>query len=122
MANVITNGGRAHWVSRQRGLGAELKYVGMGTGAGTAGVADVDLFTPSTEARVSGSSSSVTTNVANDSHQVQALIIADALKTFTNVGLWDALTGGTLGAKSDFAGIQLNAGDGINWTLKTVVS
>lgn len=122
MANVITNGGKAHWVSRQRGLGAEAARVGMGTGAGVAAATDTDLFVPSSEARVLGTSSSVTTTVANDTHQIVALIIADATKTFTNVGEWDAVTGGTLVAKSDFAGIQLNAQDGINWTLRTVVS
>lgn len=94
----------------------------MGTGAGVAAPADTDLFAPSSEARVAGTTSSVTTNQANDTHQVVALIVADALKTFTNVGIWDASIGGTLVAKSDFAGIQLNPQDGINWTLKTVVS
>jgi hypothetical protein len=96
----------------------------MGTGAGTALVTDTDLFTPSSEPRVAGTSSSVTSasGPANDTHQVQALIVADAAKTFTNVGLWDALTGGTLCAKSDFAGIPLASGDGINWTLKTRIA
>lgn len=122
MANVVTNLGKALWVTRMRGLGAELKYVGMGTGAGVAAATDTDLFTPSSEARVAGTTSSVTTTVANDTHQVVALIIADATKTFTNLGIWDSLVGGILGAKSDFTGITLNNQDGINWTLKTVVS
>ncbi len=105
-----------------RGLGAEAKYVNMGTGAGVSAKTDTDLFTPSSEARVNGTSTSVTTTVANDTQQVVALIVADATKTFTNVGIWDVLTGGTLAAKSDFAGTPLNAGDGINWTLKTTLS
>lgn len=122
MANVVTNGGKALVVSRIRGLGAEPNRIGWGTGAGTAGVTDTDLFTPASEARVTGTSSSVTTTVANDTYQVTGLMTADANKTITNVGQFDAATAGTLFSKADFAGIALNTGDGINWTLKTQVS
>lgn len=122
MANVITRLGRALQVSRMRGLGAEPVWIGWGTGAGVSADTDVDLFTPAAEARVQGISSSVTTNVANDTFQVVGTLIAAALKTITNVAQWDGSTGGTMYSKADFSGLQLDPGDGVQFTLKTVYS
>lgn len=105
-----------------RGLGAEANKLGWGTGAGVSAVTDVDLFTPAAEARVTGVSSSGTTTVANDTYIVIGTIISLILQTITNVGQWDSTTGGTLFSKSDFAGLQLQPGDGVQYTLKTVYS
>lgn len=122
LAAVITHGGKAIVTARLMGLGTEPKFIGWGTGAGVAAATDTDLFVPGTEARVNGTSSRITTNVPNDTHLVVGLLTADANKTITNVGLFEALAAGTLFGKSDFPGIPLNGGDGVQWTLKTVVS
>lgn len=108
------------------GSGTEPKYGGWGTGAGTAAVADTGLFTAATEARVAGTSSRVTapgSSVTNDAYQVVVSIVADAAKTITNFGLWDAAgtgsppTGGNLHLHSSFDGIPLGAaGEGISFT------
>lgn len=127
MATFIVSGGKALLANRVLGLGAEPKFAGWGTGAGTATAVDTDLFTPATESRVSGTSSRVTTSgssVSNDTYQVVATITADATKTITNAGLWDAAgsgsppTGGGLFLKGDFPGIALNAAEGIVFTFQ----
>lgn len=122
MANVISRIGKAIQVSRMRGLGSEANWVGWGTGAGVAAETDVDLFTPAAEPRVQGVSSSVTTTIANDTYQVVATLVATALKTITNVGQWDSSVAGSMYSKADFAGLQVDVGDGIQFTMKTVYS
>lgn len=121
-AQVFTHGGKAVTVDRLRGLNSTPSYVGWGTGAGVAAAADTDVFTPASEARVNGTVTAVTTSVANDTLQVVATLIADAGKTITNVGLFTALTGGTLFGKADHAGTTLALGEGIQYTLKTQYS
>lgn len=118
MADVFTNAGKAIAANRVKGLGTEPNFVAWGTGAGTSGVADTTLFTEASEARVSGTSSIVTGSVANDTYQVVGIQIADGAKTITNFGLFDAASGGGLLAKSDFAGVLLALGEGIQFTAK----
>lgn len=122
MASILANAGKAIVANRIKGLGAEPIYVGWGTGAGTAAAADTTLFTESSEARVAGTSSVVTTTVANDTYQVVGTLTAAANKTITNCGLFDAATVGNLFAKSDFTGLGLQAGDSIQLTQKVQFS
>jgi hypothetical protein len=122
VANVWTNLGKALNVSRIRGLGAEPNKIGWGTGAGISSAADTDLFTPAPEARVTGTSSSTTTNVANDTYTVIGTLIATAARTITNVAQFDATTAGTMWSKSDFSGLGLDLDDGVQFTLRTVFS
>jgi hypothetical protein len=119
-ATLIVNGGKALSAQRILGTGAEPKYVAWGTGAGTAAAADTTLFTESTEeARTNGTSSQVTTTVTNDTYQVVGTItVVTSNKTITNVGLFTALTVGTLWFKSDFTGLALLIGDAIQFTIK----
>lgn len=119
MATVITDGGLAIITNRIIGAGTEPKHVAWGTGAGTAAVTDTTLFTEASEARVDGASSRVTTTVANDTYQVVGTLTADGAKTITNVGLFDAATLGNLFLKGDFAGVALDVGESIQFTLKT---
>lgn len=118
MATVITNAGRDIITNRIKGSGTEPVYVGWGTGAGTAAVADTTLFTEASESRVSGTSSRVTTSVTNDTYQVVGTITADGSKTITNAGLLDASTSGNLFLKGDFTGVALVAGESIQFTMK----
>lgn len=118
MATVITNAGRDIITNRIKGSGTEPLYVGWGTGAGTAAVADTTLFTEASESRVSGTSSRVTTSVANDTYQVVGTLTADGAKTITNAGLLDASTSGNLFLKGDFTGVALVAGESIQFTMK----
>ena len=117
MATVLTDAGKAIITNRIKGSGTEPNYVAWGTGAGTAGVTDTTLFTESAEARTSGTSSRVTTTVANDTYRVVGTIVATAGRTITNAGLLDASTSGNLFMKGDFTGVVLASGESIQFTM-----
>ena len=118
MATVITTKGKEIIVDRIIGNGTEPKFVAWGTGAGTAAVGDTTLFTEAAEARVSGTSSKVTTTTTNDTYQVVGTLTAAAGKTITNAGLFDASTSGNLFIKTDFTGVVLATSDSITFTFK----
>jgi hypothetical protein len=124
VAAVIVNRGKEIVADRILGAGTEPKHAGWGTGAGTAAEANTDLFTPADEARVSGTSSKVTTTTTNDTYQVIATIVAGAARAITNAGLFDGAGSGTppsganLFVKADFAVINLATGDSIEFTFK----
>lgn len=120
LATVFTHAGKAIVTNRMIGAGTEPRYVAWGTGAGTAAATDTTLFTESTqESRTLGTSSRVTTSQTNDTYQVVGTItVATSNKTITNAGLFDAATGGNLFMKGDFAGIALNVGESIQFTMK----
>lgn len=121
MATVVVNGGLPNIVDRMLGAGVEPKYIGWGSGAGTAAVANTTLFTALPEARVSGTSSKVTgpvPNNANDTWQVQGTLISAAGATVTNVALFNDPSAGTMFAKGDHASTVLGAGEGIQYTFQ----
>lgn len=127
MATVLTDKGRDITTSRLSGGGTEPKYIGWGTGVGTAGVTDTTLFTEkdvdlsaTTGTRTTGTSSQQTTTVTNDTYQVTGTRTATGAGTVTNAGLWDNATlgSGNLFAKGDFTGIALSSGDAIAFTVK----
>lgn len=122
MAAVVTDVGLALIVTRVRGIASnEPKYLDWGTGAGTAVVTDTTLFSESTEARVTGTSSAATIQTTGDTYQVVGTLTANGTKTITNVGLFDNATKatGTLFFKADFPGVTLNAGESIEFTLQS---
>jgi len=121
MASVLTNRGKEIIVDRIMGSGTEPKYIGWGTGAGTAAATDTTLFTEA-DSRATGTSSKVTTTTTNDTYQVVGTITAGSNETITNVGLFDASSAGNLFVKSDFTGLALNSGDAIQFTIKTKFS
>jgi hypothetical protein len=122
MATVLANAGKAIISARLRGLGTEPLFTAWGTGAGTAAATDTTLFTEGPEARVSGTSSQVTTTTTNDTYQVVATITASAARAVTNAGLFDASTAGNLFIKGDFLTINLSTNDSIQFTIKVVFS
>jgi hypothetical protein len=122
MATLLVNTGRAITTNRILGAGTEPEYVAWGTGAGTTGATDTTLFTEASEARVAGVGTQQTTATTNDTLQEVGTITADAGKTITNAGLFDASTGGNLFMKGDFTGIALNLGDSIQFTMKVQYS
>jgi hypothetical protein len=132
MANVLTNTGRAQATSALKATGyTEAVYVGWGTGAGTAAVADTTLFsekaadlTATTGTRVTGTTSRVTTSVTNDTWQNVGTITATGAGTVTNAGCFDnsAIGSGNLFVKGDFTGVALSSGDSIQFTIKLQLS
>jgi hypothetical protein len=124
-ASVLTNSGRAIVTNRIMGVGTEPKFVGWGTGAGTAVVGDTTLTTEvgqdftGTISRPAGTSSRVTTGPTNDTYQVTATLTCSATGgTIQNAGLFDAASAGNLYVKGDFAGITLAVNDSIAFTFK----
>lgn len=111
----ITNAGLAILAARVKGQGTEPKYLAWGTGAGVAAPGDTALFTEASETRVAMASQLITVTQTGDSYKLTGSIIADAEKTITNWGVFDAATGGNLllhvseSAGVDFLASQLGA-------------
>jgi hypothetical protein len=122
MATVLTNKGKEIIADRILGNGTEPKYVGWGTGAGTAAAADTALSTESSESRTSGTSSKITVTTTNDTYQVVGQIVATGSRTITNAGLLDASTSGNLFVHTDFTGVVLATNDSITFTFKVTFS
>lgn len=131
MASVVTDLGHGVTVAAMLG-GTEPKYIGWGTGAGTATSADTTLFsekdtdlTTGTGTRTTGTSSQVTTTYTGDTYQVVGTRAATGSGTVTNAGLFTNATiaSGTMFVKSDSASwstgsIALLSGDTISFTFK----
>lgn len=118
MATVYTDAGEVIVVDLIDGtsavhLDATNGKIGWGTGAGTANKVDSTLFTEASEARVAV----VASQPAGDTNRWVATLTADAGKTITNAGLFNAPTGATLIVKGDFTGIVLAMGDKIEFTI-----
>lgn len=90
----------------------------VGTGAGTAAIADTTLFTETAEARVSITPTRVTTTLANDTAQYVFTYTAPGGRNITNAGYFTASSGGVLMQKSDHATVPLLNGDSIQYTFK----
>ena len=118
MASVYTDAGEAKVVDLVDGtsavhLDAANGKIGWGTGAGVAAKTDTTLFTEASEARVAVVASQPTA----DTNRWVATLIADAAKTITNAGLFDAAAAGNLVVHGDFTGIVLALGDKIEFTI-----
>ena len=118
MATIYTSAGEAKVVDLIDGTVATVlstanAKIGWGTGAGTAAKADTTLFVEASEARVVPT---ITQPLA-DKNQWVGTLTADAAKTITNAGLFDAATAGNLVVKGDFTGIVLATGDKIEFTI-----
>ena len=126
MATVVTNAGLAIITNRLRGSGTEPLFIGWGTGAGTAAIADTTLFTErdvdlsaTSGNRTTGTSAQATTDVTNDTWRLTGTRTATGAGTVTNAGCFDALAiaSGNLFLKGDFTGIGLASGDSIAFTI-----
>lgn len=127
MADVITTVGRAqaagYLVGATAGIAQINTYYGaVGTGAGTAAIADTTLFTETAAARVAMASGSglsrVTVTNTNDTAQYVFTFTATGSVSVTNAGVFAALTTGTLMQKSDHATIPLLLNDSIQYTFQ----
>jgi hypothetical protein len=109
MATVLTNLGVA---ALAKGLTAAPPtwYIAWGTGAGTSSASDTTLFSEDASggyARVAVTPTLTTTTTANDTVQFAGTITATASITVTNIGIFDAATGGNLIYKRDFTGVPV---------------
>jgi hypothetical protein len=114
---VLTNVGEEWAAGRLAGtVTTDGKYLGWGTGTGTAAKGDTTLATEASENRVSGVVS-VEGSAASAKYQVEGTITADAAKTITNAGNFSASTSGTLILHSSFDGLVLSEGDTLTLTF-----
>ena len=114
MADIFTQAGEELVTDILDGTASlPIWHVGWGTGAGTAVKGDVALFTEASEARI------VTTQSQPlvDQNQFLGVLTADAGKTITNAGIFDALTSGNMLIHGYFVGIVLSNGDKIEFTI-----
>jgi hypothetical protein len=122
MATVLVNTGKAIVTNYLAGGAAtQPKYIGWGTGAGTAAITDTTLFTEN-GSRTTGTTTQVTTTTTNDTFQVVGTLTAGSGLTITNAGTFDAVSSGNLFVKGDFTGLALASGDSIQFTIKTQFS
>lgn len=125
VAQVVTNIGKAMFADRMRTAPGTYtsspKFVAMGTGATaaarTAAVGDTTLSTQ-VETRTSGTESTVTTTVANDTYQVSGTITATANRSVDEGGLFDAASGGNMAVSWTQNVDALVTNDTITFTVK----
>lgn len=120
MADVITDVGRGQAAGYLSNTVTQVTtYHGnVGTGAGTAAVADTTLFTEVGTARLAITPTRVTTTVTNDTAQYVFTFTAAGSTNVTNAGYFTASSGGVLMQKSDHATVPLLAADSIQYTFK----
>jgi hypothetical protein len=119
--NLIVNVGKAQVSGLIGGVvTGTFGYVALGTG--TTAPASTDTALQSEVVRVSSTNSQVTTNVTNDTLQLQATFNFTASYAITEAGIFNASTGGTMLARQTFGAINVASGDSIVITWKVVVS
>lgn len=114
MADIYTDAGEDLTVDIMDSTTAQPTwYVAWGTGAGTAAKGDTTLFSESAESRVDTTESQPSSN----QNRFVGTITASAGRTITNAGIFDASSAGNMLLKSDFTGVVLASGDGIQFTF-----
>lgn len=117
MANIFTNSGRAIATNLVSGLGGTIPHwLGWGVGTAAAAAADTALQSASAEARAVGTVSRTTVTVVNDTVSVVGTLTAASAQAITELGQFDALTGGNLFIHSVFAAINVAVNDTVQFT------
>ena len=122
-ASVMTYAGLAIKTNLISGLGGTIpKYLAWGTGAGTSAQTDTTLFAETTYAgyaRVAATPTRTTTAETDDTISWVGTLTnsSGAALAVTNAGTFDASTAGNLFIKGDFATVNLNANDSIQFTI-----
>ncbi len=127
MANVIVNGGHQFPAKRLYDNAAAIpKYIGWGTGAGTAAASDTTLFSEKADdlsstsgTRSTGTTGYTTTTNTDDTATCSATKTATGAGTVTNAGLFTSATmgSGSLYAKGDHASQALTGGQALVYTF-----
>ena len=113
MTAQVQNAGLARITATLLGLSW---WMGWGTGNGAVRSAN-DLVAAAPEGRIAATVAQGTVTVSNDALILTATITAAGARSITEVGAFDATTGGNLDLYSDFAVINVNAGDSIAYSL-----
>lgn len=116
--STILDTGLAIMTNLLTGLGDSPKYVAWGTGTTEAAPTDTGLETPAAEARTSGTATQETTTTTDDTYKVVGLITCTGTaKAITEVAIYDADALGNGFMHANFAVINVDVGDSINFTI-----
>lgn len=121
--NLIVTAGKGLIAGRINGVGspAAPTYMAIGTGTTAAAAGDTALQTEATGNgydRVSGTASTVTTDVTNDTNQLVASWTVTSSKAITEMGILNAASAGTLLVRNVFSAYTLQNGDTFEITHK----
>jgi len=119
--NLIVNVGKAQVAGLIGGVvTGTFGYIAVGTGTTSPSASDTAL--QSEVARVASTNTQVTTNVTNDTLQMQATFTFTASYAITEAGIFNASTGGVMLARQTFGAINVVSEDIIVITWKVIVS
>jgi hypothetical protein len=97
------------------------KYIGWGIGTTEKAVANTVLESAGAESRATGTQSQQTTTTTNDTYRlVGSITCAGAGKAITEAGIFSASTDGSLYVAANFAAINVNVGDSIQFTFDNI--
>jgi hypothetical protein len=119
--NLIVNSGKAQVSGLIGGVVTGVfNYIAVGTG--TTSPSPTDTALQNEVMRASSTNSQTTTNVTNDTLQLQATFNFTSSYAITEAGIFNASSGGTMLARQTFGAINVASGDSIAITWKVVVS
>lgn len=117
---IVTNVGLASVIAAWNAHASRPLYLQAGTGSGQGGAATG--LAAAYQVREVGAVSLDTVNTANDTYRLEAVVVAAADASITEVGLFDAATGGNMLVYGDFNSISLVAGDAIEFRVNVTAS
>lgn len=123
ISNLVVNAGLAGVASRINGAGGEatFTYIAIGIGVTAANATDTTLqseITTGGGSRANATASRVTTDVTNDTAQLQHTFNFTATFAVTESGVLNAAAAGTLLARQVFSAINVANGDSLQVTWK----
>lgn len=126
MAVRLQDKGLANVTAALLAYASVFKYLQWGVGSDPGASSNVLGSTAgTTEARVAGTVSVITTTVTNDTLQIVGTLTAAAARAITELGIFDAAgsgsppSGGNMCFYGSFSVINLNTGDSITFTAQT---
>ena len=123
--NLVVSAGKAGVASRINGAGSEAAFTYIGIGIGTTAAAagnttlESEIVTAGGE-RAAGTPTRITTNVTDDTAQLQVTFSFTGSFAVTESGVLNAASTGTLLARRTFSAINVVSGDSIQTTWKFV--
>src|SRR5262245_59554289 len=108
---LVTDAGLTSVMTAWSAYASRPQYLQFGTGSGQTDTS-TDLATP-VQSRILGTTTQTTVNVSGDTFRITGQITASADTTVSELGVFDAVTGGNMDVYGDFTGIPLENGDAI---------
>jgi hypothetical protein len=117
---LVTNNGLANLIAAWAAYATRPQYIQGGSGSGQSATAN-DLVA-AVQTREVGVTSQETVSVTGDTFKVVGSVTALSDVTISEVGVFDAVSGGNMDVYGDFAGIDLATGDVIVFSISITAS